>query len=71
MKTLLEPSNFHRIAVINDAKLLGANSAKTTYGCCLCLLLKPYDFPSLAQSGNEVNNCTPGYTGTCTGICAC
>lgn len=68
--TSLQPSISHRIAVINDAKLLGANSAKTTYGCCLCLLLTLDDFPSRAPRGNEVNKCTPVHTNTCTGICA-
>lgn len=66
--TSLQPSISHRIAVINDAKLLGASCAKTTYGCCLCLLLTPDDFPSRAPRGNAVNKCTPVHTNTCTGI---
>lgn len=68
--TSLQPSISHRTAVINDAELLGASSAKTTYGCCLCLLLTPDDFPSRAPRGNAVNKCTPVHTNTCTGICA-
>ena len=52
----LQPSDFHRIAVINDTKLLGASSPKTPYGCCLCLPLKPYNFPSLLSVGNKSVN---------------